>query len=105
MAAPQGPRRSCKVTYRGKEDGHVSEDRAWPHSPGPYARAHSVFIRQPPLNIPWRNVGLVAEAVLETAVRMGAGLVLIQEPRGEREKNGTFSYPSFSFIRGGRNIG
>jgi hypothetical protein len=47
MAAPQGPRRSCKVTHRGEEDGHGSQARAWPHSPGPHARAHSVFIRRP----------------------------------------------------------
>ena len=31
----------------------------------------------------------VVEAVLETAVRRGVDLVLIQEPRGEREKDST----------------
>ena len=40
------------------------------------------------------------EAVLETALRKGADLVLIQEPRGEKEKDGTRSHPSFTFIRG-----
>ena len=40
------------------------------------------------------------EAALETAVRMEADLVLIQEPRGEKEKDGTRSHPSFNFIRG-----
>jgi len=44
--------------------------------------------------------GQVLEAVLESAVRMGADLVLIQEPRGEREKDSTRSHPSFTFIRG-----
>jgi len=44
--------------------------------------------------------GQVMEAVLESAVRMGADLVLIQEPRGEREKDSTRSHPSFTFIRG-----
>jgi len=42
----------------------------------------------------------VVEVVLETAVRKGADLVLIQEPRGEKEKDGTHSHPSFTFIRG-----
>ena len=40
------------------------------------------------------------EAALETAVKMEADLVLIQEPRGEKEKDGTRSHPSFTFIRG-----
>jgi len=40
------------------------------------------------------------EAVLETAVRMEADLVLIQEPRELKEKDSTFSHPSFTFIRG-----
>ena len=44
--------------------------------------------------------GQVMEAVLESAVRMGADLVLIQEPRGEREKDSTRSHGSFMFIRG-----
>jgi len=44
--------------------------------------------------------GQVIEAVLQSAVRMGADLVLIQEPRGEREKDSTRSQPSFTFIRG-----
>jgi hypothetical protein len=44
--------------------------------------------------------GQVMEAVLDSAVRRGADLVLIQEPRGEREKDGTRSHPSFTFIRG-----
>ena len=43
--------------------------------------------------------GQVMEAVLESAVRMGADLVLIQESRGEREKDSTRSHPSFMFIR------
>jgi len=42
----------------------------------------------------------VLEAVLETAVRRGADLVLIQEPRGAKEKDSTRSHPSFNFIRG-----
>jgi hypothetical protein len=33
--------------------------------------------------------GQVLEAALDTAVRRGADLVLIQEPRGEKEKDGT----------------
>jgi len=33
--------------------------------------------------------GQVLEAVLETAVQKGADLVLIQEPRGETEKDST----------------
>ena len=37
---------------------------------------------------------------MESAVRMGADLVLIQEPRGETEKDSTRSHPSFTFIRG-----
>jgi hypothetical protein len=43
--------------------------------------------------------GQVVEAVLETAVRMEADLVLIQEPREEKEKDCTRSHPSFTFIR------
>ena len=48
--------------------------------------------------------GQVLEAVLETAVRKNADLVLIQEPRGEKEKDGTFSHPSFWFIRGQEGV-
>jgi len=44
--------------------------------------------------------GQILEAVLETAVQKGADLVLIQEPRGEIERNSTRSHPSFRFIRG-----
>ena len=44
--------------------------------------------------------GQVMEAVLESAVKRGADLVLIQEPRGETEKDGTRSHPSFTFIKG-----
>jgi len=44
--------------------------------------------------------GQVLEAVLETAVRRGADVVLIQEPKGAKEKDSTCSHPSFSFIRG-----
>jgi hypothetical protein len=43
--------------------------------------------------------GQVVEAVLETAVRMEADLVLIQEPRNEKEKDSTRSHPSFTFIK------
>ena len=38
--------------------------------------------------------------MLETAVRRGADLVLIQEPKGVKEKDSTRSHPSFNFIRG-----
>jgi endonuclease/exonuclease/phosphatase (EEP) superfamily protein YafD len=44
--------------------------------------------------------GQVVEAVLETAVRMEADLVLIQEPRKENQKDSTRSHPSFTFIKG-----
>jgi endonuclease/exonuclease/phosphatase (EEP) superfamily protein YafD len=44
--------------------------------------------------------GQVVEAVLETAVKMEADLVLIQEPRKENQKDGTRSHPSFTFIKG-----
>ena len=47
--------------------------------------------------------GQVLEAALETAVKMEADLVLIQEPRGEKEKDGTRSHSGFSFIRGAEN--
>jgi len=43
------------------------------------------------------------EAVLETAVRMGADLVLIQEPREGNERDGTRAHPSFKFIWGAEN--
>ena len=39
------------------------------------------------------------EALLESAVKKGVDLVLIQEPRGEKEKDGMRSHPSFTFIR------
>jgi len=44
--------------------------------------------------------GQVLEAVLETAVRRGADVVLIQEPNWAKEKDSTRSHPSFNFIRG-----
>jgi len=40
------------------------------------------------------------EAVLEMAVKREVDLVLIEEPRGEKEKDSTRSHPSFTFIRG-----
>jgi len=46
--------------------------------------------------------GQVLEAVLNTAVRMEADLVLIQEPREGKEKDGTASHPSFNFIKGAK---
>jgi len=48
--------------------------------------------------------GQVLEAVLETAVRMEADLVLIQEPREVKEKDSTRSHPSFAFIRGEEQV-
>ena len=42
----------------------------------------------------------MVEAVLETAVRLGADLVLIQKPHWERRTH--TSHPSFNFIQGGR---
>jgi len=48
--------------------------------------------------------GQVLEAVLETAVRKGADLVLIQEQREVREKDSTRSHPSFTFIRGEEGV-
>ena len=48
--------------------------------------------------------GQVLEAVLETAVRKEADLVLIQEPRGEKERDSTRSHPSFTFIRGADGV-
>jgi len=44
------------------------------------------------------------ESVLEMAVRRGADLVLIQEPRGGNEKDGTCSHPSFTFIKGEEGV-
>jgi hypothetical protein len=44
------------------------------------------------------------KAVLEMVVRSGVDLVLIQEPRGESEKDGTCSHPSFTFIRGDESM-
>jgi len=40
------------------------------------------------------------EAVLDSAVKMEVDLVLIQEPRGGKEKDSTRSHPGFNFIRG-----
>ena len=40
---------------------------------------------------------------METAVRMGADLVLIQEPRKGNERDGTRAHPSFKLIRGAEN--
>ena len=48
--------------------------------------------------------GQVLEAVLETAVKMGADLVLIQEPRDAKMKDSTCSHPSFTFIRGEEHL-
>jgi len=48
--------------------------------------------------------GQVLEAVLETAVRMEADLVLIQETREAKEKDSTRSHPSFAFIRGEEQV-
>jgi hypothetical protein len=42
----------------------------------------------------------VDEAVLETAVRMEADLVLIQEPREVKEKDSTRLHRSFTSIKG-----
>jgi len=62
---------------------------------------------------PWRLLALqhncarggqVLETVLEMAVRRGADLVLIQEPRGGNEKDGTCSHPSFTFIKGEEGV-
>jgi len=44
------------------------------------------------------------EAVLESAVKRGVDLVLIQEPRDGREKDGTLSHPSFTSIRGDEGV-
>jgi len=44
--------------------------------------------------------GQVMEAVLESAVKKRADLVLIQEPRGEGEMDSTRSHPSFQFLEG-----
>jgi endonuclease/exonuclease/phosphatase (EEP) superfamily protein YafD len=44
--------------------------------------------------------GQVVEAVLETAVRMEADIVLIQEPKNEKERDSTRTHPSFTFIKG-----
>jgi len=48
--------------------------------------------------------GQVMEALLETAVKRGVDLVLIQEPRGEREKDSMQSHPSFTFIKGEQGV-
>ena len=47
--------------------------------------------------------GQVLESALETAVKMEADLVLIQEPRKGGERDGTRAHPSFNFIRGAEN--
>ena len=44
------------------------------------------------------------EAVLDTLVRMEADLVLIQKPRELKEKDSTFSHPSFTFIRSEEDV-
>jgi len=43
------------------------------------------------------------KSALETAVKMEADLVLIQEPREGGERDGTRVHPSFNFIRGVEN--
>jgi len=43
------------------------------------------------------------ESALETAVKMEADLVLIQEPRKGGERDRTRAHPSFNFIRGTEN--
>jgi len=48
--------------------------------------------------------GQVIEAVLESAVKRGVDLVLIQEPRGEKERDSTRSHPSFTFIKGDEGV-
>jgi len=48
--------------------------------------------------------GQVLEAVLDSAVRKNADLVLIQEPREIGEKDSTRSHPSFTFIRGADGV-
>jgi len=48
--------------------------------------------------------GQVIEAVLEMAVKRGVDVVLIQEPRGEKERDGTRSHPSFTFIKGDEGV-
>jgi len=48
--------------------------------------------------------GQVMEAVLESAVKQGVDLVLIQEPRGEKERDSTRSHPSFTFIKGDEGV-
>jgi hypothetical protein len=42
--------------------------------------------------------------LLETAIKKETDLVLIQEPRGEKEKDSTRSHPSFNFIRGAEGV-
>jgi hypothetical protein len=43
------------------------------------------------------------EAAMETAVRLGADMVLLQEPRGVGE-NDSIIHDSFRWIRGGKDI-
>jgi hypothetical protein len=38
--------------------------------------------------------------VLKTAVRMESDIVLIQEPKNEKERDSTRTHPSFTFIKG-----
>jgi len=44
--------------------------------------------------------GQTVEVALETAVRMGADMVLLQEPRMPKEKDSTTHHDSFRWIRG-----
>jgi len=48
--------------------------------------------------------GQVMEAVLESAVKRGVDLVLIQEPRAEKERDSTRSHSSFTFIKGDEGV-
>ena len=41
---------------------------------------------------------------MESAVKRGVDLVLIQEPRGEKERDSTRSHPSFTFIKGDEGV-
>jgi len=48
----------------------------------------------------WAQGGETMEALMESAVKRDADLILIQEPQGEKEKDSTRSHPSFTFIKG-----
>jgi len=48
--------------------------------------------------------GQVMEAVLESAVKRGVDLGLLQEPRGEKERDSICSHPSFMFIKGDEGV-